>query len=252
MRPVGQAERRHHDVLVPVNFHSGISQGFRRNGRLRAGVLVQKHRGRDHPQRFRAALGAGQAGKALFDLVVDFPQFLRQLRHADGLEQVGHDLVLDPGLGVFKIVVAAQERHLQQRLDGLRLSGEGRPGNKRHPDIRQQEIRLKLFHQLQRVQSVPGASHKAEAQRFPVDQLADGAQQLRLIVRHQNGQNLMLFHVQPSILFADLIIKDFPEKHKPGMQKYNIPGLSSFIFQSFFDFPCVLSGRWCSDSAVGF
>ena len=234
MRPVGQAERRHHDVLVPVNFHSGISQGFRRNGRLRAGVLVQKHRGRDHPQRFRTALGSGQAGKALFDLVVDLPQLLRQLRHADGLEQVGHDLVLDPGLGVLKIVVAAQKRHLQQRLDGLRLSGEGRPGNKRHLDIRQQEIRLKLFHQLQRVQSVPGAAHKAEAQRFPVDQLADGAQQLRLIVRHQNGQNLTLFHVQPSIRIPDLIIKDFREKHKPGMLHFHIPGLSLDLVFGYF------------------
>ena len=114
---------------------------------------------------------------------------------------------------------------MQQRLDGLRLSGERRPGNKRHPDIRQQEIRLKRFHQLQRVQPVPGAPHKAEAQGLPVDQLADGAQQLRLIVRHQNGQHLMLFHAQPSILFADLIIKDSSQKHKPGMQKYSIPGL---------------------------
>jgi len=35
----------------------------------------------------------------------------------------------------------------------------------------------------------------------------------------------MLFHAQPSILFADLIIKDSSQKHKPGMQKYNIPGL---------------------------
>ena len=107
MRPVGQAERRPHDVLVPTDFHSGASQGFRRGGRLRTGVLVQKHRGRDHPQRLRAALRPGQAGKAFFDLVVNLPQFFRQLRHADGLEKVGHDLVLDPGLGVLKIVVAA-------------------------------------------------------------------------------------------------------------------------------------------------
>jgi len=35
----------------------------------------------------------------------------------------------------------------------------------------------------------------------------------------------MLFHAQPSIRIVDLIIKDFPKKHKPGMQKYNIPGL---------------------------
>lgn len=104
---------------------------------------------------------------------------------------------------------------MQQRLDGLRLSGESRPGNKRHPDIRQQEIRLKRFHQLQRVQPVPGASHKAEAQGLPVDQLADGAQQLRLIVRHQNGQHLMLFHAQPSIRIVDLIIKDFPKNTSP-------------------------------------
>ena len=123
---------------------------------------------------------------------------------------------------------------MQQRLDGLRLSGESRPGNKRHPDIRQQEIRLKRFHQLQRVQPVPGASHKAEAQRFPVDQLADGAQQLRLIVRHQNGQHLMLFHAQPSIRIVDLIIKDFPEKHKPGMLHFHIPGLPLDLVFGYF------------------
>ena len=58
---------------------------------------------------------------------------------------------------------------------------------------------------------------KPEADALPVDQLADGAQQLRLIVRHQNGQHLMLFHAQPSIRIVDLIIKDFPKKHKPGM-----------------------------------
>ena len=41
----------------------------------------------------------------------------------------------------------------------------------------------------------------------------------------ENLSLIHIFHAQPSIRIVDLIIKDFPEKHKPGMQKYNIPGL---------------------------
>ena len=59
-------------------------------------------------------------------------------------------------------------------------------------------------------------------------------QQLRLIVRHQNGQHLMLFHAQPSIRIVDLIIKDFPEKHKPGMLHFHIPGLPLDLVFGYF------------------
>jgi len=139
-----------------------------------------------------------QAGQPGDDLLMDLLQLRRQLRHADGLEQIGDDPVLNAGLCVFKIVIPAQKRRLEQRLHSLRLPGERRAGDERHPNIGQQKIRLKLLYQLQGVQPVARPAHQPEPQRLPVDQLAHRLQKLRLVVGHQNRQ--FLVHAPASFL----------------------------------------------------
>ena len=112
--------------------------------------FIQQQRCRHDLPLFRPA-ALRQAGQPGDDLLVDLLQLRRQLRHADGLEQIGDDPVLDAGLRVFKIVIPAQERHLQQRLHGLGLPGQRRAGDERHLDVGQQKVRLELLHQLQDV-----------------------------------------------------------------------------------------------------
>ena len=75
-------------------------------------------------------------------------QCFRELRHADRLEQVRNDLILDARLCVFKVVIAAQKCDLKQRLYRLCLPRQRCPGDEGHPDVGQKEVRLKLLDEL--------------------------------------------------------------------------------------------------------
>ena len=137
--------------------------------------------------------------EALFHLGVDFPQCGSELRHADGLEQIGDDAVFNRPLRIFEIVVAGKKGNGNQRLDLPDALRQLRPGYERHLDIRQQQVRLQLLHKLQSVQPVARAADKAKPDLLPADHAAYRLSQLRLIVGNDDGIGFF-GHFDPSSL----------------------------------------------------
>ena len=150
---------------------------------------------------------------------MNFDELLRQLRHGDRLEKIRDDLAGNALLRVFKLVVSAQKRHLNERLHGLDLRGQRRSGDKRHVDIRQQKIGLQFFYQLQCIEPVTGPADKLEADTRPVDELADRAEQLLFIVRDHNAQKILFVHAAAPFSFPARFLLSY----------HSFPGFSRFF-----------------------
>ena len=117
-------------------------------GKLRLQIAVEQHGCDQKLAAFAAALAARQVGKPTENFFANAAQLLRQLRHADGLEQIGHDLVFNALLGVFKIVIAAEKGNLDERLCLACLPRQRCAGDEGHANVREQEIRLHLLDEL--------------------------------------------------------------------------------------------------------
>ena len=116
-----------------------------------------------------------------------------QLVLFDGLEQIVAHAQLDGGLRVFEMRVAADD-------DNFNI-GNGPPGpldqlkplTARHADVGDEDVRPLAFDQSQRLQPVSRGAGHLHAQRVPVRQQADQAQNARFIVGDHN-----LEHSAPS------------------------------------------------------
>ena len=150
---------------------------------------------------------------------MNFDELLRQLRHRNRLEKIRDDLAGNALLRVFKLVVPAQKRHLNERLHGLDLRGQRRPGDEGHVDIRQQKIRLQFLYQLQCIEPVAGPADKLEADTRPVDELADRAEQLLFIVRDHNAQKVLFVHAAAPFSFPARFLLSY----------HSFPGFSRFF-----------------------
>ena len=115
-------------------------------------------------------------------LPADDPQLLAQPLHGQGLEHIADDVVLDGLLGILKVVIAAEEGDIGGRPHLPHLPGQLDAGDKGHPDIGEQQVRLVLLHQLQCVQPVAGAPRQTEAQLLPRYHGAHRLSQLVLVV----------------------------------------------------------------------
>jgi hypothetical protein len=135
-----------------------------------------------------------QAGEFPADLPADLRQRLRQLPHADGLEQIADDIILNGFLGIGKVIIAAQEGDLRQRPQLAHLLGQTHAADIGHADVRQQQIRLQLLDELQGIKAVSGAPDEAEADLLPRDHAAHRLAELRLVIRHDHGQQFLLLH----------------------------------------------------------
>lgn len=54
--------------------------------------------------------------------------------------------------------------------------------------------RLQLLDELQGIKTVPGAPDEAEADLLPRDHAAHRFAELRLVIRHDHGQQFLLLH----------------------------------------------------------
>ena len=101
------------------------------------------------------------------------------------------------------MVIAAEKRDLDQRLHRLDLPRQRRAGDERHLNIGQKQIRLQLLYKLQRIQPISRPAHQPKPNALPVDQLAHRIEQLRLIIRHHDGQ----FFVHRSAPFSGSMVR---------------------------------------------
>ena len=105
----------------------------------------------------------------MIDLLLNLNQILRQISHGNGFQHIADNIVLDRLLGVGKIVETAQKRNLRGRADFPHLSGQLHAGNKRHPDIGKQQIRLLLADHLKGLHPVLRLAHYLKSYLLPVN-----------------------------------------------------------------------------------
>ena len=160
-------------------------------------ILVQ-HQGHQHGGPQVPALGSGvrmaELGILGVDLLSDVTQLFPQSFHGQGLEHVADNVILNGLLGIFKIIVTAEECDIGGRPNLTHLPGQFDPGDKGHANIRQQQIRLVLFHQLKGVQSIAGAPHQAKSKILPGDHGAHRFSQFVLVIRHNYGIRCLHSH----------------------------------------------------------
>ena len=113
-------------------------------------------------------------------------QLRPQSLHGQGLEHIADDVVLDGLLGIFKVVIAAEEGDVGGRAHLPHLPGQLDARDEGHPDVGEQQIGLVLLHQLQGVQAVAGAPGQTEAQLLPGDHGAHRLPELILVVGHDH------------------------------------------------------------------
>ena len=118
---------------------------------------------------------------------MDFAQSGGELRYTDRFQKIRDDAIFDCALRVFKIIITGQKCDGNERLELPNTLCQLCSGDKGHLDIGQKQIRLQLFHQLQRIQSVSGTSDQAKADLLPANHAADCFPQLLFIVGHDNG-----------------------------------------------------------------
>ena len=121
-------------------------------------------------------------------------QLLPKPFYRQGLEHIADDIILDGLLGVFKVVVAAEERDVGGGPHLPHLPGQLNPGDKGHPDVREQQVRLPLLHQLEGIQTVAGAAHQQEAELLPGDHAAHRLPKLVLVVGDYHSIQGVLGH----------------------------------------------------------
>ena len=139
-------------------------------------------------------IGPAQPGIAGIDLLMDGLQLGGQTVHRQRLEHVADDVVLDGLLGILEIVEAAQKGNVHGRAYLAHLPGQLNARDEGHPNVGQQQIRLKPLDKLKRIQPVAGAAHQMEAQRLPWDHGADGLAQFVLIIGHNDGVDVFISH----------------------------------------------------------
>ena len=164
--------------------------GLRVRVALRVGEVVEHQRhehGRAQVRAVRARRGLAEHGELRVYLLVDVAQLRAQALHGQGLEHVADDVVLYRLLGVLKVVVAAQEGYVRRGAHLAHLPGELDARDEGHSYVGEQQVRLQLFHELQRVQPVAGAAHELEAVLLPGDHGAHRLAQLVLVVGDYHG-----------------------------------------------------------------
>ena len=125
-----------------------------------------------------------------------FPQLVAQAHQdpgklllLEGLEQIILHAVFQRILGIFKLPVTADDDKMQIRLQFLRLLDQLDPAAPRHPDIRDQQIRMQFPHQLQRPQTVIGRADDLISQTLPVNQLLQQKKDLLFVICQNDFQH---------------------------------------------------------------
>ena len=116
--------------------------------------------------------------------------------------EIPDDVGLYGLLGVLEVVMPAQEGDVRGRAHLAHLPGQLDARDEGHAYVRQQQIRLQLFDQLEGVQPVAGVSNKAEAQLLPGYHGADGLPELVLVVRDYDGVKRLRAHLDPVLSHA--------------------------------------------------
>ena len=178
---------------VGVDLGSGSANSSSTIGIRKAGPLVL-------PDRFLLLRRLAEQGKTIINLLVDAAQLGGNAVDGQRFEHIADDVVLDGLLGVLKVVVPAQERDVHGGAHFAHLTGKFDAGDEGHPDVGQQQIRLQLFHKLQRVQTVAGAAHQGKPQLLPGHHGAQGIPQHVLVIGHHNGINGLGSHTEATPL----------------------------------------------------
>ena len=96
-------------------------------------------------------------------LLADFLQRLPQLRQVDGLDQVVHRPQLQGGLDVLGFHIGAHDQQMGRICQLGTAAGKAQPIDIRHPDIRQQQIRLMLLRHGKGGQTAIHHAHQLKA-----------------------------------------------------------------------------------------
>ena len=120
-------------------------------------------------------------------LLADDAQFGAQSLDRKGFEHIADNVVLYCLLGVFKVVKPAQEGDIRRGAYLPHLARKLDTGDKGHPYVREEQVRLQFFHQLQGVQSVAGTADQTKAAVLPRYHAANGVPELVLIVCDSHG-----------------------------------------------------------------
>ena len=150
---------------------------------------------------------------------MDFTQSGGELRYTDRFQKIRDDAILDCALRIFKIIIAGQKCNRNERLKLPNTLCQLCSGDKGHLNIGQKQIRLQLFHQLQRIQSVSGASDQAKTNLLPADHAADRFPQFLFIIGYDNGIGFSRHVYPPSVSVPDYTgdIR-FCKERRPGRQ----------------------------------
>ena len=103
---------------------------------------------------------------------------------------------------IFKFVKTGAKHNVNIGIVLIQFSCQFQSIHIRHFNVRQYHIRLKLFHQLQSLHTVGGASHYVKSQIIPTDLFFHNVDDLYFII---DKNHFILFHPYPPVLRSILL-----------------------------------------------
>lgn len=138
-------------------------------------------------------LGRKQLPEPLVHLPADVKQRRRQLVRRDRLEQIADDVVVDCLARVLEAVIAAENDNLRCGAHLPHPPRKFQTRDHRHPDIGQNQVRLKRFNQIQSLHTVFRFAHNLKPRVCPTHALNNCLSLILLVIHYKDG--IMQRHV---------------------------------------------------------